>query len=334
MICPKCGFDGEFTFRCPKCGNVPEKETTAETFILGGEATNDLANGETMITAPPTPSDSQFMQDTGATFVAGEDVDLPSQATLVAGQSEKQQLFSPTELKMDENRSLDITTKQSLQGMSSPHQDEVIGKVFGRCKVICKIGQGGMGAVYKAHHQTLDQTVVLKALPPSLASSQEMRERFTREARSCAKLHHQNIVQVLDYGYEHNIHFYTMEFVDGVSLEGMLKQGKRISIKEACRIIKDSAAGLEIAHKQGIVHRDIKASNIMLTKDGTVKVADFGLAYERGSSRLSFTGQMMGTPQYMSPEQWDGQGIDARSDLYSLGITFYYLLAGRLPFED
>ena len=209
----------------------------------------------------------------------------------------------------------------------------LIGVVFGRCKVLEKLGQGGMGTVYKAYHQTLDQTVVLKALPAHLATSSQFRDRFMREARSCAKLYHQNVVQVLDAGYEHSVYFYIMEFVDGASLEAMMLEGHKFSDTEACRIIRDTAIGLEVAHQQGIIHRDIKASNIMLTQSGTVKVADFGLAYDLGAERISMMGQMLGTPHYMSPEQWEGSNVDGRSDLYSLGVTFYYLLAGHLPFE-
>lgn len=224
---------------------------------------------------------------------------------------------------------LELTpTKKS----SEPFCD-LAGQVFGRCQVMEKLGQGGMGSVYKAYHQALDKFVVLKSLFSSLAYSQEFRERFTREARACAKVQSPYVVQVLDAGCENEIYFYLMEYVDGASLEQLLAKGRKFTVEEGCRIIRDAAMGLFAAHREGIIHRDIKASNIMLTKDGEVKVADFGLARDVRAERISMTGQMMGTPQYMAPEQWEGCEVDERSDLYSLGITFYYLLAGNMPFE-
>ncbi|WP_372365698.1 protein kinase [Candidatus Uabimicrobium sp. HlEnr_7] len=227
------------------------------------------------------------------------------------------------------------STREQEEGPSRFQRSDVIGGTFGRCRVVEKISEGAMGRVYKAYHQTLDKTVVLKELPPSLASSQELRERFIREAKACAKIHHQNVVQVLDAGYENGIYFYIMEYVDGLTVEELLKAKKKISIEKSCSIIIDAAKGLGVAHQQGVVHRDIKASNIMVTKDEQVKVADFGLACDLGNSKISVAGQIMGTPQYMSPEQWDGaNNVDARSDLYSLGITFYYMLAERLPFDS
>lgn len=227
------------------------------------------------------------------------------------------------------------STREQEEGPSRFQRSDVIGGIFGRCRVVEKISEGAMGRVYKAYHQTLDKTVVLKELPPSLASSQELRERFIREAKACAKIHHQNVVQVLDAGYENGIYFYIMEYVDGFTVEEMLTQKKKLSVERACKIIIDAAKGLHTAHQQGVVHRDIKASNIMVTRQGQVKVADFGLACDLGSSKISVAGQIMGTPQYMSPEQWDGAAnVDARSDLYSLGITFYYMLADRLPFDS
>ena len=298
---------------------------------------NLLATGETII----SDSRPQALVDNNATVISDGGSQPPDANNLTVVSSDATvlnrddseisssffapQTFDKTPMRMGED---------NLPQTRQIHKSDLIGLSFGHCKVLEKIGQGGMALVYKAYHQTLDQYVVLKTLPPTMALSQELRERFIREARACARLHHQNIVQILDAGCQHGVYFYLMEFVDGVSLEELMAKEKKLALAECCRIIKDAAVGLSLAHGQGIIHRDIKASNIMITKEGTVKVADFGLACDLSATRISRSGQMMGTPQYMSPEQWDGERVDARSDLYSLGITFYYILAGELPFNS
>lgn len=344
LRCPKCRQPIQQTDRvCPFCHYV--LDATIMESGLGGE---DLLNKQ-------TTSKEDKISPSQPTVITQGDVN-PSQVTVITASSpasppttklEQPQPYSPNILSAQTMKMMDFADtghpdmgqtelrREAEQPQETLRREEssMIGLMFGRCKVIEKLGQGGMGTVYKAYHQTLDQNVVLKVLPAALARSAEFRERFTREARACAKLYHQNVVQVLDAGYENGVYFYLMEFVDGSSLEDLLTHGKRFSVQEACQIIRDTAIGLEMAHKQGIIHRDIKPSNIMLTKTSIVKVADFGLACNLGAERISLPGQMMGTPHYMSPEQWDGVGVEERSDLYSLGITFYFLLTGQVPFS-
>jgi serine/threonine protein kinase len=212
--------------------------------------------------------------------------------------------------------------------------DPILGKEIGHCTVQRKLGQGGMGAVYLAHHPGLNRPVAIKILPGDLASNPEFRERFFREARLAARLEHPNVVQVHDVGEEQGVHYISMQYVEGKSLDGILKEKKKLSVNEALAITKRVAVALAAAAKLGIVHRDIKPHNILISKDGVVKVADFGLAKDEDCNRsISEPGTVMGTPYYMSPEQAKGEKVDHRSDLYSLGATLYHMLSGKRLFD-
>jgi serine/threonine protein kinase len=218
--------------------------------------------------------------------------------------------------------------------MAVKHDDALIGKEIGHCRIERKVGAGGMGAVYLAHHTGLNKPVAIKVLPAELASNGEFIGRFQREARLAARLEHPNVVQVYDVGEEHGVHYITMQYIEGRSLDLILKEKKKFAVGEAVAVAKRVAVALAAAHKLGVVHRDIKPANILLSKDGLIKVADFGLAKDTDSNRtLSGTGQIVGTPYYMSPEQAQGLTVDARSDLYSLGATLYHMITGRKPFE-
>ncbi|MDD4788989.1 MAG: serine/threonine-protein kinase, partial [Pirellulales bacterium] len=191
-----------------------------------------------------------------------------------------------------------------------------------------------MGIVYLAHDPHLDRLVALKVLPAELARDDERRKRFLREARSAAKLHHANAVTVYDVGVESGMVFIAMEYVDGGSLEKAVGPGRPMPCQEATRAIRDAAGGLAAAHEIGLVHRDVKPSNLLRTSGGVVKVADFGLARSQAAqTQLTQTGALMGTPAFMAPEQWLGQEADARTDLYSLVCTYYFLLTGQPPYE-
>lgn len=191
-----------------------------------------------------------------------------------------------------------------------------------------------MGAVYLARHEGLRKPVAVKVLSERLAGDRAFVARFLREARLAARLEHPNVVAVHDAGKQHGVYYITMQYVEGRSLEEVLKERGRIPVPEALAVIRDVARALDAAHRMGIVHRDIKPGNILLARDGTVKVADFGLAREGdGRSSVSEPGEVLGTPYYMSPEQAQGEPVDARSDLYSLGATLYHMVTGRRLFE-
>ena len=203
-----------------------------------------------------------------------------------------------------------------------------------------KLGQGGMGAVYKARHTKLDRIEAVKILPRDLMRDPQAVERFEREMRAVAKLDHPHIVRAHHAGEEHGQHYLVMEHVDGCDVSSILKQFGRLRIPDACEIARQAAEGLQHAHEHGLVHRDIKPSNLIVSGRGIVKVLDLGLALVGSETGvpiddLTSTGQIMGTLDYMAPEQGgNSHQVDIRADLYSLGATLYCLLAGRPPFGD
>ncbi|MCD4658268.1 MAG: serine/threonine protein kinase [Planctomycetes bacterium] len=215
-----------------------------------------------------------------------------------------------------------------------PRKDPLVNKIFGGCKLISKIGEGGMGSVYKAFHIGLDKNVALKILPPNQLDSADRIKRFKHEAKSAAKMEHPNIVQILNIGEDDGIHFIVMQFIDGEDLrQRLLRKGVFPPI-EALDICMQVAEGLNVAHKKGIIHRDIKPDNIMIEREGNVKITDFGLArqMEHGLD-ISKPGKALGTPYYMSPEQCSGKDLDGRSDIYSLGVSLYHIVTGKRPFK-
>jgi hypothetical protein len=196
------------------------------------------------------------------------------------------------------------------------------------------LGTGGMGRVYRAVDEALQREVALKTLLPALAADAEFVARFTREARAAASLNHPNITQVYATGQEGAIPYFAMELIRGRSLEAVARQGGALEPMVAAGYVMQAATGLRHAAQKGLIHRDIKPSNLMLTEDGQVKVTDFGLAKAaRAETQLTATGEVLGSPGYISPEQAQGQPLDARSDIYSLGATFFHLITGRLPFQ-
>jgi len=212
--------------------------------------------------------------------------------------------------------------------------DELIGKELAHYQIISKIGSGGMAVVYRAKNLRLNKAVALKVLPPSVQSQDPaFVKHFAREAQSTAQLDHPNVVTVHYVGEEDDYHFIEMELVDGKALVDLLRDPDNISIAQATRITIEAAKALGAAHQKGIIHRDVKPDNIMLTTGGKVKVADFGLATlgGKGGERV-LGGKVMGTPYYMSPEHCRGEETDARSDIYSLGATYFHMLTGEPPF--
>ena len=210
----------------------------------------------------------------------------------------------------------------------------MVGKTLGDFEIREQIGKGGMGQVYKARQISLDRDVAIKILPGNLSEVEEFRERFDLEAKVVASLIHENILQVYSKGVTADgVHYFAMEYVDGEDLADKIKRGVAFSEAEAINITAQACRGLEVAWKKNIIHRDIKPSNIMVTENGVVKIADFGLARSLDATRkLTQTNMYMGTVAYTSPEQGEGKPLDHRTDIYSLGIVFYQLLTGSVPF--
>jgi TolB-like protein/tRNA A-37 threonylcarbamoyl transferase component Bud32 len=204
--------------------------------------------------------------------------------------------------------------------------------VAGKYRIIEKLGEGGMGVVYKAEDTRLKRTVALKFLPPNLTGDQEAKERFLREAQAAAALSHPNICTIHEIDEEEGQLFIAMEYIEGESLRERIKK-EPLALWEALDIVIQAAQGLEEAHKKEIIHRDIKSANIMVTGSGQAKVMDFGLAKILGASMITKEATTMGTVGYMSPEQARGEAVDQRTDTWSLGVVLYELLTGQLPFK-
>jgi serine/threonine-protein kinase len=211
--------------------------------------------------------------------------------------------------------------------------DELIGKAFGPYKVLEKIGEGGMGVVYKGYQESLSRYVAIKVLRGELAHDQRFIARFRREALAVAKLSHPNLLHVYDAGVDHNVYYIVMDYVDGGSLKDLIRQGP-LETGRAVSIAAQVADALNYAHQQGFVHRDVKPANVLLTRDGRPLLADFGIARALDASmHLTRTGASIGTPEYMAPEQAEGQPADGRTDIYALGIVLYEMLTGQVPFS-
>lgn len=210
-----------------------------------------------------------------------------------------------------------------------------LAELFPALEIMELIGAGGMGAVYKARQPGLDRVVALKILPEELGHDVKFALRFTREARTLARLSHPNIVSVFEFGNVENTYYFLMEYVDGSTLRDVVKAGQ-LAPAHALAIVPHLCDALQYAHDKGVIHRDVKPENILLAMDGTVKIADFGLSRILGSESqpdmLTGTHQVMGTPRYMAPEHLEGsRNIDHRADIYSLGVVFYEMLTGELP---
>jgi serine/threonine-protein kinase len=219
--------------------------------------------------------------------------------------------------------------------MEDPTKTQNIGapqEQLGRYHLLTKLGQGGMGAVYKAQDTRLDRLVALKTIS-QVQSDPSAIQRFQREAKVCAKLHHPHIVTLYDFEEIEGIFFLTMDFIDGCSLEELLAK-QSLPLTKVCKIMGEILDAVEYAHGQGIVHRDLKPSNILIDKQGKPFVTDFGLAKAMySSSVISQPGTVLGTPAYMSPEQAQGEQTDVRSDVFSLGVILYQMITGSRPFD-
>jgi serine/threonine-protein kinase len=206
-------------------------------------------------------------------------------------------------------------------------------KQIGKYEIVDKLGEGGFGAVYLANNTRLKKRVALKVLHPQVASDEVLAAYFEREALALARLEHTHIVRVFDYDQIDGVSFIVMEYIDGTTLDRLLRDQRAFALDEIVSIFRQLLSALGYAHENGVIHRDIKPSNIMLTGSGEVKIADFGIAKVAGAAKLTRTGTGAGSLLYMSPEQIKGTNIDNRSDIYSVGVTLYQVVAGRTPFE-
>lgn len=204
---------------------------------------------------------------------------------------------------------------------------------IGKYEIIAELGRGGMGTVYCARDPILDRVVALKTMLLDVVGEPGMRERFLREARSAARLQHPNIVTVYEFGEVEGVPFIAMEFLEGNDLTDAGRQGRLKDLTSKLGVVTQLCEGLGYAHRHGVIHRDVKPSNVYLLPNGTVKIMDFGIAWIEGGVATTRTGEVLGTPAYMAPEQFSGQPIDHRVDIWAVGVILYELLAGRRPFD-
>ncbi len=209
----------------------------------------------------------------------------------------------------------------------------IIGHTLGGNPVIAKIGEGGMGAVFRAHDEGLDRDVAIKVLPPSLARDEIYRTRFLREARALARVKHPNLVQIYNVAAEKGLHFFSMEYIDGESLSVHIVRAEEMPLGGILRIAGQVLSALAAVHACGVTHRDIKSANIMIEPSGRAVLMDLGLAKDEAATGVTTDGMILGTPEYMSPEQAEGVPATPQSDIYSFGIVLYEMATGELPFR-
>jgi len=203
---------------------------------------------------------------------------------------------------------------------------------LGKYRVLEELGRGGMAIVYRCEDTETGQVVAAKALLPELVAQPAFVKRFRREIETHRNLDHPNIVKILDVGEETNLQYYVMEFMNGPTVEKQLRLMGKFAVKDAAKVTRAIANALQYAHGRGVIHRDIKPANIMTDSEGNVKLADFGIAKDADATRLTVTGGIVGTADYMSPEQAEGRRVTRKSDIYSVGVCLYQMLTGRLPF--
>jgi eukaryotic-like serine/threonine-protein kinase len=302
VVCPQCQFSNPpGAGRCTKC-NTPLEVESATIFAP---------------LEPPTPGGAE-----GATIIEPVESVRPSSETMAMAGGSGTGAWSKV---ADPASSASVAGGQGLLGPGSLLAD--------RYEIIQELGEGGMGAVYKARDTELDRMVALKVIKPELARNAEILQRFKRELILAREVTHRNVIRIFDLGVAGPIKFITMEFLEGHDLKhalGLQKFTHAQSVDIICQVCR----GLEAAHAANVIHRDLKPQNIMIDQQGKVLVMDFGLAHSVEERGMTQTGALMGTPDYMSPEQARGEKADARSDIFSLGIIFYQMLTGKLPFES
>ena len=231
------------------------------------------------------------------------------------------------------NWSSSVTAPSSSDSPSSVVELGPGSLLAGRYDIVSRLGGGGMGTVYKAKDREVDRLVALKVIRPELAGNSAILSRFKQELILARKVTQKNVIRIFDLGRDSGMRFITMEYIEGEDLRSVVKQQGRLSPQTTIDIIQQVCLALEAAHGEGVVHRDLKPQNIMIDGHGKVFVMDFGIARSVGSEGMTMTGALVGTPEYMSPEQVKGEHVDGRSDIFSLGIIFYELLTGKMPFR-
>jgi serine/threonine protein kinase len=220
------------------------------------------------------------------------------------------------------------------QTIEAPREELTTGSTFaGRYQIIEELGRGGMGRVYKATDTKIKEKVALKLIKPEIASDKKTLERFGNELRIARKIVHKNVGRMFDINEEEGTHYITMEYVSGQDLKGFIRQSGQMAIGTTISVAKQICEGLSEAHKTGVIHRDLKPSNIMIDREGNVRIMDFGIARSLKEKGITGAGVMIGTPEYMSPEQAEAKEVDQRSDIYSLSVILYEMVTGRVPFE-
>jgi serine/threonine protein kinase len=227
-----------------------------------------------------------------------------------------------------------VSADHKTETLEVPIKEFASGATFaGRYQVIEELGKGGMGRVYKVFDADIKEKVALKLLKPEIASDRETIERFSNELRLARKISHRNVCRMYDLAKAEGAHFITMEYVHGEDLKSMPQMMGQLSPGQVVSIGKQVCDGLAEAHSLGVVHRDVKPQNIMIDKIGNAKIMDFGIARSIREKGITGPSVLIGTPEYMSPEQAEAKEVDQRSDIYSLGIILYEMATGRVPFE-
>ncbi len=305
----------------------------------GGAAVRTPSKGDSSSPGAPPPSDSPTL------------IDLPGQSAKVPASDAPTMLHIPGSDPSDSPTMVDhlgpdsptIVEGSPLPGKPSPPRVQrpqsnpsmlQPGAILGqRYEILQILGEGGMGAVYKARDRELNRMVALKVIRPDLAGSQAIIDRFKQELLLATQVTHKNVIRIYDLSEADGMKFITMEYVEGEDLRGLMQQKGKLTPEEAVEIMQQTCRALEAAHGAGIIHRDLKPQNIMRDKTGRILVMDFGLARTLEGDGMTQTGALVGTMDYMSPEQALGKDLDQRSDLFALGLIFYELLTGKMPYK-
>ncbi len=283
--------------------------------------------------ATPLPSGSATLTETppelgGATFVEGGGTRAGGSNAAIIDKAPG----TPGTMKVPTGWS--VPAPQSAPTFAASLANLQPGTLLGsRYEILRQLGQGGMGAVYQARDRELDRMVALKVIRPELATRPDILQRFKQEIILARQVTHRNVIRIFDLGEADGIKFITMEFIEGQDLKTLVAEKGKLSIEKIVSIIEQVCLALEAAHAEGVVHRDLKPQNIMVDKQDKVSVMDFGIARSLEFGGMTHTGALIGTPEYMSPEQVQGDKVDARSDLFTLGIIFYELLTGSMPYQ-